>query len=72
MEVQIGDYVQVGDYLGRVGNSGTTSEPNLHIHHQRHDPTKTHIMLAEGLPLYFKTDGDKFMPVKGDIINTMK
>ena len=68
VEVQVGDYVEIGDYLGRVGNSGSTSEPHLHIHHQRHDPTKTHVMLAEGLPLYFKKDGDKFMPVKGDVI----
>ncbi|MBI9015406.1 MAG: M23 family metallopeptidase [Clostridiales bacterium] len=52
--VQVGDHVKVGDYLGNVGNSGSTSEPHLHIHHQRQDPQKTiHPILAEGLPLYF-------------------
>lgn len=52
--VSVGDEVKAGDYLGRVGNSGTTSEPHLHIHHQRQDPTKTiHPILAEGLPLLF-------------------
>ncbi len=52
--VKSGDEVKVGDYLGRVGNSGTTSEPHLHIHHQRQDPAKTvHPILAEGLPLLF-------------------
>lgn len=55
--VAVGDEVKAGDYLGRVGNSGTTSEPHLHIHHQRQDPTKTiHPILAEGLPLLFTVD----------------
>jgi hypothetical protein len=35
--------------VGRVGNSGNTSEPHLHIHLQdRADPD-----LAEGIPLCF-------------------
>ncbi|MDT0109640.1 M23 family metallopeptidase [Listeria booriae] len=61
--VKIGDVVKVGDLLAKVGNSGSTSEPHLHIHHQREDPRVTvHILLAEGLPLYFKTkDGEKML-----------
>ena len=58
--VQVGDYVAIGDYLGNVGNSGSTSEPHLHIHHQRQDPRTTfHPILAEGLPLYFYDETHK-------------
>ncbi|WP_207640673.1 M23 family metallopeptidase [Alkaliphilus transvaalensis] len=73
--VSVGDEVKAGDYLGRVGNSGTTSEPHLHIHHQRQDPTKTiHPILAEGLPLLFTVsyranDGSPArILIKGDIL----
>lgn len=68
--VKVGDKVKPGDPLGRVGNSGSTSEPHLHIHHQRQNPTKTiHPVLAEGLPLYFKDINVSSMPRKGDIIS---
>jgi len=33
--VTIGEVVRSGDPLGRVGNSGNTSEPHLHIHAER-------------------------------------
>jgi peptidase M23-like protein len=33
--VRVGDTVHVGQPLGRVGNSGNTNEPHLHIHAQR-------------------------------------
>ncbi|MDQ0087943.1 hypothetical protein J2T12_001349 [Paenibacillus anaericanus] len=68
--VKVGDDVQPGDVLGRVGNSGSTSEPHLHIHHQRQNPIQTlHPILAEGLPLYFQdTDADP-MPQKGTVVN---
>lgn len=67
--VKVGDDVQPGDVLGRVGNSGSTSEPHLHIHHQRQNPLQTlHPILAEGLPLYFQdTDADP-MPQKGTVV----
>ncbi|RUT48359.1 M23 family metallopeptidase [Paenibacillus anaericanus] len=67
--VKVGDDVQPGDVLGRVGNSGSTSEPHLHIHHQRQNPLQTlHPILAEGLPLYFQdTDADA-MPQKGTVV----
>lgn len=35
VQVGAGDSVVVGRVLGRVGNSGNTSEPHLHIHAQR-------------------------------------
>ncbi|MEX3746961.1 MULTISPECIES: M23 family metallopeptidase [Lysinibacillus] len=67
--VEVGDTVEPGDVIGRVGNSGSSSEPHLHIHHQRQDPTKViHPVLAEGLPLFFEDiDGD-LMPKKGALI----
>lgn len=67
--VKVGDKVKPGDLLGRVGNSGSTSEPHLHIHHQRQNPTKTiHPIIAEGLPLFFRDLNVSSMPRKGDII----
>lgn len=67
--VSVGDVVSPGDLLGRIGNSGTSSEPHLHIHHQRQDPTKTlHPLFAESLPLYFENSQGIFMPEKGDFI----
>lgn len=71
--VKVGEYVSDGDIIGSVGNSGSTSEPHLHIHHQRQDPTKTiYPIFAEGLPLYFKTIDGKPMPEKGSIITPKK
>ena len=67
--VEVGDKVKSGDSLGRVGNSGSSSEPHLHIHHQRQNPNKTvHPVLAEGLPLFFKDINVSSMPRKGDMI----
>ncbi|MBU3146287.1 M23 family metallopeptidase [Clostridium sp. CF012] len=71
--VKVGDHVNDGDSIGSVGNSGSTSEPHLHIHHQRQDPTKTiYPIFAEGLPLYFKDTDGKPMPVQGSIITPKK
>ncbi|WP_197032657.1 M23 family metallopeptidase [Clostridium sp. KNHs205] len=66
--VKTGDEVKTGDYIGRVGNSGSTSEPHLHIHHQRQNPTKMLLpVFAEGLPLYFKGIKEP-MSIKGSVI----
>jgi murein DD-endopeptidase MepM/ murein hydrolase activator NlpD len=49
----------MGQVLGRVGNSGNSNEPHLHLHLQ--DGPKLH--LAEGIPLYFHAYrvGDQFV-----------
>ena len=63
--VNVGDVVAEGDLLGKCGNSGSSSEPHIHIHHQREDPRVVIPGLAEGLPLYFRDhDGDP-MPEGG-------
>ena len=33
--VRVGDNVTLGALVGRIGNSGQTGEPHLHIHAQR-------------------------------------
>lgn len=49
--VKEGDVVATGDVLGKVGNSGNTSEPHLHIHAVRsNDPTS---LEGEAVPLLF-------------------
>lgn len=46
--VKVGEKVKIGQVIGRIGNSGNTSEPHLHIHLQ-----DTAEMGGEGIPLYF-------------------
>jgi hypothetical protein len=62
--VAAGDDVVEGQVLGRCGNSGNTSEPHIHIHHQRQDPAVSSL-IAEALPLYFRDHGGPPMPVGG-------
>lgn len=47
--VKSGESVVAGQMIGRVGNSGNTSEPHIHIHLQN----GSFPFLAEGIPLYF-------------------
>lgn len=56
-------------FLAQVGNSGSSSEPHLHIHHQRQDPSKVSMFFAEGLPLYFRTEKGAIMPERGTYIS---
>ncbi len=49
IRVKEGDAVVRGQEIARVGNSGNTSEPHLHIHLQD-TPVPD---IAEGIPLYF-------------------
>nr|WP_246369926.1 M23 family metallopeptidase [Saccharibacillus deserti] len=65
VEVQAGEHVETGDLLARVGNSGSSSEPHLHLHHQRQNPVETNLFLTEGLPLYFRGEHGAFMPDGG-------
>jgi hypothetical protein len=60
-----GETVEEGQVIGECGNSGNTSEPHIHIHHQRQDPTKFPVNFAEGLPLYFRDHDGAPMPVGG-------
>lgn len=54
VQVAPGDAVRVGDALGRVGNSGNSAEPHLHVHVQRTLPPDAPI---SGEPLWFTIDG---------------
>lgn len=46
IKVKEGQHVNEGEFLAQVGNSGSSSEPHLHIHHQRQDPSKVSMFLA--------------------------
>ena len=63
--VETGSVVEEGQVIGQCGNSGNTSEPHIHIHHQRQDPTVFPLNFAEGLPLYFRDHDGPPMPVGG-------
>ncbi len=54
--VEPGDTVAIGDALGRVGNSGNTTEPHLHIH--AFDPAT-----GNGVPMIF----DGRFPVRNSV-----
>ncbi|WP_163581322.1 M23 family metallopeptidase [Gracilibacillus saliphilus] len=64
--VKNGQNVDEGTPLAKVGNSGSSSEPHLHIHHQRQNPATTNLFLSEGLPLYFKNIDGNSMPKGGE------
>lgn len=68
IKVREGQHVNEGEVLAQVGNSGSSSEPHLHIHHQRQDPSKVSMFFTEGLPLYFQTEKGTMMPERGTYI----
>ena len=49
VRVQVGDHVTVGQRLGKVGSSGNSSEPHVHLHLQ--DTPRPYF--GEGIPFYF-------------------
>ncbi len=53
LAVKSGDFVAAGDFLGRAGNSGNTSEPHLHIHAHR----PSHIPGEPALPVPLRFNG---------------
>ncbi len=63
--VAAGETVVEGQVIGACGNSGNTSEPHIHIHHQRQDPSIYPLNFAEGLPLFFRDHDGAPMPVGG-------
>lgn len=51
----VGDTVNEGEYIGKVGNSGISSEPHLHIQYQKNNPLNVIFpTFAEGLPMIIK------------------
>jgi murein DD-endopeptidase MepM/ murein hydrolase activator NlpD len=56
VQVQRGQAVATQTLVGRVGNSGNTSEPHLHIHTVAGDAGN--VFVGEGIPLHFR---DKFL-----------
>ncbi|HEX8293555.1 MAG TPA: M23 family metallopeptidase [Pyrinomonadaceae bacterium] len=65
VSVKEGEHVEEGRPVGRCGNSGNTSEPHIHLHHQRQHPDFGEGVLIEGLPLYFRDHDGEPMPQGG-------
>lgn len=63
VRVAEGDTVAAGDALGRVGNSGNTTEPHLHIHAEK-GPFKGESPDNQGLAMRFS---GRFL-VRGDLV----
>ena len=63
--VKPGDRIEEGQPIGRCGNSGRSSEPHVHLHHQRQEVGPFPIGLAEGLPLFFRDHRGPAMPSGG-------
>ena len=53
MIVHEGQHVEAGELLARVGNSGNTTEPHLHIHCER-DVTNQQPNTGVGVPMFFE------------------
>lgn len=50
--VNVGELVKTGQAIAKIGNSGNTSEPHLHIH-ARKFTTSNSILGGEGVPMVF-------------------
>lgn len=72
VRVEEGEHVRAGDVIGLVGNSGSTSEPHVHIHAQ--DTPDLLDPAATGIPLRFEDifiDGEPrkaAAPVQGSFV----
>jgi hypothetical protein len=56
VQVQEGDLIQKGKLLGKVGNSGNTSEPHLHIHCVSLNNKDDLFFEGESVPLTFQNE----------------
>lgn len=68
VSVNVGQRVEKGQPISQCGNSGQSSEPHIHIHHQRQNPEiypGNFTSFAEGLPLYFRDLNGPVMPEGG-------
>ncbi len=65
IEVKPGDRIEEGRPIGRCGNSGRSSEPHVHLHHQKQEIGPFPNGLAEGLPLFFRDHRGPAMPKGG-------
>lgn len=52
LTVQEGETVEVGQAIAKIGNSGNTTEPHLHIH-VRKENTGTSLLDGEAMPITF-------------------
>ena len=66
VRVKVGERVSEGQVIAQCGSSGSSSEPHIHIHHQRQELNfDSSIWFAEGLPLYFRDHDGPPMPEGG-------
>ncbi len=64
--VKVGEHVEEGQAIAQCGNSGNSTEPHIHINHQRQEPTiDSSAWFTEGLPLFFRDHDGPPMPEGG-------
>jgi hypothetical protein len=62
VQVKVGDMVNVGDILGHVGNTGSSTEPHLHMHID----DQPSFLAGNGVPYEF-TQGSESGPVDANV-----
>jgi murein DD-endopeptidase len=62
VRVKVGDLVRAGDVIGRVGNTGSSTEPHLHMHIDDHPS----FLAGNGVPYEFMK-GEASGPVEANV-----
>jgi Peptidase family M23 len=62
VRVKIGDHVSVGEIVGHVGNTGSSTEPHLHMHID----DQPSFLAGNGVPYEF-TEGEASGPVEANV-----